>query len=89
MCQVRLLSGCVIFIQRVRLVTCIVYFYIRRFETFLMFLLYLLNILSFFLEIHQWVTVTLFLEPPYIHVCRLFLYSIMSGIYEVNGYRHL
>lgn len=62
MCQVqRLLSECVMYVQYVRSVTCNVYFYICLFETFLMFLLYFLNILSFFLEIHHWVT-----ESPYI-----------------------
>jgi hypothetical protein len=48
------------FIQYVRSVTCIVYFYICISETLLMFLLHFLDFLIFFLEIHQWVT-----ESPY------------------------
>jgi hypothetical protein len=54
-----------------------------------MFLLHFLNFLSFFLEIHQWVTVTLYLEPPYIQACRLCVYCTMSDISEVSGYCHL
>ena len=83
MCQVQcLLSGCVIFIQYYRSVICIVYFYICLFETFLMFLLYLLNILSFFLELHQWVTESsyflnhltfTFVDYVYIPICLAYM----------------